>query len=550
MQAKKSTKILSALSMAALSVMGAKAAHGATLNLYYGQDLTQTNSNNGIIVGTSYNPNAAADAVGAPKFINKGATEQVVSQIATTTITVPVGDYLSLAIDALLTGNSNPDGGLVEITGKPAQPSYLGLSELSLGVTSSDSTATFLTPISTDVGALSSFNGQPTYHSTAVVNSSQTSPTTTTVAQGPNSTLTGAYNVIPQWGSLASADPRADVQPNKTGYDLGHGNGSVGLNGFTTGGNTAVNAATAAGISTLEQFTTSNNVAAYTSATDYYDSLVFQGVSAGTVTLSPNIKLSGSSYWTVATHGTAAVSTSTPGKTSVYQPTTMTGNDTVNQAPMLVIVVTGGVTSTTTPTSHAIVALAATANSNYGTTITNGTGVSQGTFTPPSANTLTLTGGSGKYNIAQVTGISTNAGAAVGNVNVSGWNPASDPEIFGVDVKVNGTNASPSQLATLIAAIGGTGAPASTGVVASTVDPTGVLAALDTPTTSYNLFLTFAAGGPGAADNLNLDLSAANDAGLVGYTFSAVSVVPEPVSLGVLALGGLGLMSRRTRRKS
>jgi len=572
MQAKRSTKILSALSMAAVSVIGAKVAHAqATLNLYYGQDSSFFNSNNGIIIGTGYNPAGAntknngtgvathSDVTGALKYITS-PTEVTVSQTATTTITLPVGDYLSLAIDALLSGNSNPDGG--KVTGASAtQPSFLGLSELSLGVSSTDATAAILTPISTSA-PLSTFNSQNTYNSTTSLNSSIPSGSGAPTAHiGPNSASSPAYQVVPAWGSLSSADGRADVQPNEPGFDPGHGNGNVGLNGFTTGGNSAVNAGTPAGTQVLEQFTTSNNTTGYNSATDYYDSLVYQGLTAGTVTLSPNIKLSGSSYWTLAASGTAPTinppggthpssSTTTPGKATTYQTHTMTQADNVSQAPMLVIVVTGGVTSTTAPVSHAIVALAATANTNYGTTITNGTGASQGTFTPPSANTLTLTGGSGKYNIAQVTGISTNAGAAIGNVNVSGWNPASDPEIFGVDVKVNGTNATPSQLATLIAAIGGSGVPASSGVAASTVDPTGVLAALDTPTTSYNLFLTFAAGGPGAADNLNLDLSTANDAALSGYTFSAVSVVPEPVSLGVLALGGLGLMSRRTRRKS
>jgi hypothetical protein len=281
------------------------------------------------------------------------------------------------------------------------------------------------------------------------------------------------------------------------------------------------------------------STASYANATDFENSILYQGLSAGTVTLTPTIKNSGTQYWT---------NTGTASSVSTYAPKTIGGNDIVNNVPKLVIVV--GAPVTTVITNHAIVALEATADTNYGTTITNGTGVSQGTFSPTSTNTLLVSGGAGSYKVAQVTGISSNAGVATGNVNASGFNPATDPEIFGVDVKVNGTNATPTQLATLIAAIGGTGAPVST-VVAATVDPTGgALSTLqDTGTTSYNLFLTFATGG-GASDNLNLDLSAANDAALVGYTFSAVDVVPEPVSLGLLAVGGLGLMSRRTRRKS
>jgi hypothetical protein len=577
--AKKSTKILSALSMAAVSVIGAKAAHAqATLNLYYGQDTTATNSNNGIIVGTGFNATGFSiagtktNATGGIKYI-KAPTEQTVSQTGPTTITVPVGDYLSLAIDALLTGNPNPDAG-INSNGTSAQPAYLGLSELSLGVNSTDSSASILTPISTDAPSqpLSSFNGQPTYHSTTVLNSSQGSPTANTDHLTPNSSSGTGYNVVPNWGSLASADPRADVQPNIASYDAGHGNGNVGLNGYSTGGNTAVTSTSAQGIATLEQFASSNNTANYASATDYFNSLVFQGLTAGTVTLTPNVVLNSSAYWQLASHGTnATVSTTSSGGTSThngtastYQPHTMTTADKVNNAPSLVIVVSAGTsttstssTSTTSTTSSApklaVVALEATADTNYGTTITNGTGATQGTFSPASTNTLTLTGGNGKYNIAQVTGINSNMGVANGNTNVSGWNPTSDSEIFGVDVKVNGVNATPSQLATLLAAINGTDTYGkASNVTASLTDPNNpqVLAALDTGTTSYNLFLTFAGGQlPGSAsDNLGIDLAA--DPALAGYSFSAVAVVPEPVSLGLLAVGGLGLMTRRHRRKA
>jgi hypothetical protein len=83
--------------------------------------------------------------------------------------------------------------------------------------------------------------------------------------------------------------------------------------------------------------------------------------------------------------------------------------------------------------------------------------------------------------------------------------------------------------------------------VASTIGPSP-----DPFGSQYNLFLTFSGTNlPGSAtDTLGLDLSSTNDALLSGYTFSAVAVVPEPMSLGLLVLGGVGLMARRNRRKA
>lgn len=196
--------------------------------------------------------------------------------------------------------------------------------------------------------------------------------------------------------------------------------------------------------------------------------------------------------------------------------------------------------------SHPIVNLADTAADNL-----NYPGAVTGTFSPATSPTLTISGGSGSYSVAQVTGINGGAGDSVGNVTITSWNPTSDEEIYGVDVEVNASQASLAQLNTLITEIAGGGiAPASAGVTASTTDPThGNLSGLDGGSV-YNLFLTFAGGGPSATDDLGMDFSSSNDPNLVSYTFNAISVVPEPMSLSLLALGGVGLMARRNGRKA
>jgi hypothetical protein len=367
---------------------------------------------------------------------------------------------------------------------------------------------------------LSSAGGHPTFTGFSKIN--QTIGTNT-----GNST-------IPIWAAIATP---GDVQPNLTGFDPGTGSGQYGINGYNNGGNTSGTGTTAAGIRGLTQFANqSSQTPSYGNATDFVDSLVYQGLTTGVVTLTPLAAASATSYWVNATKASG----SSP---STYKTHNFSGADTITQLPVIVIDVVGP-----PPLSHAIVSLAdsATDNTNYATPVA-------GTFSPSTAPTLTVHGGSGGYTVAQVTAINAGAGDVSGNVPVTTWNPTTDAEIYGVDVKVGGQQATATQLATLLNAInGGDGTVASAGVTAGTTDPSRgqVLAALDTGTTTYNLFLDFPGGGPSATDDLGLDLGATNDANLVGYTFTAISVVPEPMSLSLLALGGVGLMARRNRRKA
>jgi hypothetical protein len=295
-----------------------------------------------------------------------------------------------------------------------------------------------------------------------------------------------------------------------------------------TGGNSAASSGQTAGVQILGAFGASTN--AFSQATDFFDSLQYSANATGTVTLSPYSPFGNDAYWT-QTSGTT-------GTTSHFAVHNFTAADTVQTIPQLVVVIAGG--SSTTPLFSLTTALPGAA---YGSQITNGTGNLQGTFTGSgaSANKLTLVGGSGYYGVQQATGIT---GSANDNyIEANGFSPASDKELFALDVQVGGTQASPTQLNKLLAdanAIGGLG----TGVSVATSAP-----APDAFPGIYNFFVE-ASPGVGADDFLGFDLLSTNDSNLAGYSVSAVAVVPEPMSLGLLALGGVGLMARRNRRKA
>ncbi len=173
--------------------------------------------------------------------------------------------------------------------------------------------------------------------------------------------------------------------------------------------------------------------------------------------------------------------------------------------------------------------------------LTSGAGLPPATYGLQEGS-LHITGANGSYTHDQVTGLS----GPIGFVSAGTFNPANDTEVYGVDVVDGAGQATAAELNEVLAAISGAdGTTASGGIVASAsaagLNPYGF-------SSNYNLYLV-ASPGVDATDFLGIDLSSANDSNLTGLAFSAVAVVPEPMSLGLLALGGLGLMSRRNRRK-
>lgn len=537
--AKKSTKALSALSIAAIAALGAKSASAATLNSYY----------NGVSVFQS--DNLTPDA-------NPSIASPTLNASTPTTITLTVGEFLDFGIDAVVTNNINPDAGKnTGTTGKTTtrqiQPSNLGLAQLGFRIPSSDTNASLLLPLQT--ASRTAVDGKPAFDSSAWINNT---PGASNVASKEGVGAGGGS----QGGAVATGQARNDLSGAipfwSSAIDVGDtvpthpGNGGqVGIGFQIVAGSTSTTSNVATGVEQLSAFGAASVGAALggtgnnskTLATDFFDTLEYQGTAAGTVTLSPFADPTATNYWSLTGPGSSST-------VSGYgiAPFTAVG-DTIIAMPVLVVKI---VPNVSVPTGHSLLSLtsSATTPTGYGVQITNGTGANQGTFTGPGAavNKLTVVGSSGFYAKAEVTGIKDGASNANGPstdyVEANGFSPATDEEVYALDVLFNGVAANQSQLNALVTAIqtfnGGPTGPAMTVTTVSPVpNPFG---------SQYNLFID----PHSAADNfLAFDFSNSNDSGLpAGYTVSAVAVVPEPMSLGLLALGGVGLMARRNRRKA
>jgi hypothetical protein len=313
--------------------------------------------------------------------------------------------------------------------------------------------------------------------------------------------------------------------------------GTVGVTQYITLGFASPgNSTTTLGVQTL----------AYDANTEITDftGLRFKAISAGTTTLT----------MTTAPGDVAFFANSDPGEVdnngnitgnAAYTIVKPTASDTVTTAPNIVFNVTAS--------GHPIISLTtAVPASNYGTTITNGTGANQGSFSTGTSK-LTVAGHNSQYLLAQATNIKTATGATggltTGNIEANGFNPATDaPEIFALEV-LNGV-AAPSQanLTTLALDINASNvAGLSNQTIASATAP-----ANDPFSSEYNLFLTIPSADLPAGttgDNfLGFDLS--QDANFPTYTVAEVAVIPEPASVGIVAMAAAGLVIRRRNKKA
>jgi len=150
--------------------------------------------------------------------------------------------------------------------------------------------------------------------------------------------------------------------------------------------------------------------------------------------------------------------------------------------------------------------------------------------------TAAMVGSNGNYTLQNFAV----AGAlqTAGNLVTTGWNPINDHEIFGL--KANGA----TSLSQLISDLGNAMSTTGTGVVVEA--PTGSAGALLT-SLGDNIEID-APNGSGSVTPSILSYDLTNYSGNGTVLISQVTVIPEPTSLGALALGGLGLLSRRRRK--
>ena len=172
--------------------------------------------------------------------------------------------------------------------------------------------------------------------------------------------------------------------------------------------------------------------------------------------------------------------------------------------------------------------------------------------TPP--DTLVVTGSNGSYVPGTATAINgggASGGDAANYVKVQGFNPANDPHVFVLNLDNNGspltpgngTTADDARIAQIVSDINATyGSNVATALTSTGFQGqfAGYDVAINLNGVASSEYFAFNFSGYTATD--------ANSNPITGVTVTDIAVVPEPTSLGLLALGGLGVLGGRRRR--
>jgi hypothetical protein len=149
-----------------------------------------------------------------------------------------------------------------------------------------------------------------------------------------------------------------------------------------------------------------------------------------------------------------------------------------------------------------------------------------------SLGAIAITGSNGNYQ----PGVKTFVGTTSAYVAINTFSPATDHEVFALDVQ----GASNDQIAAILNDINNAGI---SGLSAS-LTGSAALAPLFTDGGT----IVFLDESPGVGANPFVGINLTNDAALAGVTFTGVAAIPEPATFGLLTMGGLAFLKLRRRK--